>query len=586
MRRVLLLLGVLAFIGVTSAQPKVFERVDTSVEPRMGGTFTFGQIGEPRTFNPFVGRETSSTDIYNNIFPWLTNTYSPLGLAREGQFNLEGMLAESWEVQNDGLRVIFNLRRDAQWSDGTPITADDVVFSAMVHADREVNSNSLSSFYLDGEPIVWSKIDDYTVQVDFPQIYALALIQGWPIAPKHIFEQAYNEGRVTELWSLDTPVSQLISGGPFVISEYVPGERVVLTRNENFWGVDEAGRPLPYLDRLVYENVGDTTTALARFLAGEVDYHNATDADQVAQIIERIDGGQLDASIFPNADVTTGTTFIVFNWNNRDPWKAELFRNSLFRQAMAHLIDKDSMLELALGGLGQPQWSPVSIPVAQWFTDDVEKYEFDPARAQQLLASLGFTQRDSAGWLVDGQGRRLEFNLTTNQGNAIRERKSQIFAEDARAIGVRVNYQPIDFNELVRQLTTPDEQGFRDFDAILIGLTGGVEPPLGRNVFEIDGTLHAWNLGPNFEPWELLVDRYSKDAVTTLDVEERRRLYHEMQRIIAQEVPLLYTVAPAWNPGYLNRLGGMFEGEELNSLVGPYPYFFTRPFYPVSVFVE
>ena len=198
------------------------------------------------------------------------------------------------------------------------------------------------------------------------------------------------------------------------------------------------------------------------------------------------------------------------------------------------------------------------------------KFEFNPERAAQLLAEIGFRTKNEDGWLVDASGRVLEFTLFTNQGNNVREKIAQIFTEDARAIGVKVNFTPIDFNELVRKILNT-----RDFDAILVGLTGGIEPAFSRNVWELDGALHMWNYGPEFESFEILIDKLMKQGATTLDQEKRREIYVQFQKVVAENLPLIYTVAGAYNPARLKRLGGVFGEEDLNSFVGQFPYIET-----------
>lgn len=569
----LLVFGMLALAGLSLAQNKTFKGTEAG---KAGGAFRVSAISDPRTWNPFVARETSSTDIIQYFFPVLT-IYGPYDLRPEGS------LATNWEVRNNGLTVIFNLRKDAKWSDGQAINADDVIFSATVHADQRVNSNSRSSFILDGAPIRWTKVDNDTVRADFPKPYAPALIQGWYIVPEHIFGPAYRAGvpQLQALWNLDTPANQIVSGGPFLLDQYVKGERVVLRKNPNYWGVDDKNNKVAFLDRFTFTIVANTEAQLARFLAGETDLYAAPDGDKVAQVLQRIRGGQLQGQIFPNADVTTGTNFIVFNWNNKDRAKENLFRQVKFRRAMAHLMDKNSMIEVAQGGLGKPQWSPISLPVKQFYTDNVAKYEFNPQRATQLLAELGFRTKNREGFLVNAAGQVLEFNLATNQGNTLRERIAQIFTEDARKAGVRVNYRPVDFNELVRQLTTPNADGTRDFDAILIGLTGGIEPAFSRNVWELNGSLHAWNQGvgganpPRIEAFEILIDKLMKQGATTLDPAARRNIYVQFQQVVAENLPLIYTTAPAYNPARLNRLGGLFAQADVNAIVGQYPYIET-----------
>lgn len=572
MRTVLLLVLLLSGLGLAQA-PKVFKGTEAG---KVGGLIRTSNISDPKTFNPFVAKETSSTDIIGMILPGLMQ-FDPYTLQPEGY------LVKSWEIRNGGLTIIFRLEPGARWSDGRPITADDVVFSATVHADPKVNSNSRTSFVLDGKPIRWSKVDTYTVRADFPKVYAPALLQGWFIVPEHVFGDAYRAGKVTELWGVDAKPGEIVAGGPFVLGSYVKGERVVLERNNNFWGVDEKGLKLPYLSRYTWTIVTNQEAQLARFLAGEQDIYLAPDADKVAQVLDRVRGGRLKAEIYPNADVVGSTNFIVFNWNNKDAFKARLFRTLKFRQAMAHLTDKQSMIEVALGGLGRPLWSPIIAPAKQFFTEDVVKYAFNPARAAALLAEMGFRAKNRDGWLVNAQGQVLEFSLVTNQGNTVREKMAQIFAEDARKAGVKVNFRPLDFNELVRQLTTPNSDGTRDFDAILIGLTSGPEPDTGRNTWLLGGPLHAWNLGPKatYEPFEVLIDKLFTQGATTLDQAQRRAAYVQFQRVVAENLPFVYLVAPAYNPARLERAGGLFDRGNIRSVFssgpaqGQYPYLET-----------
>jgi peptide/nickel transport system substrate-binding protein len=569
----LALLGTVVLGNLALAQPKVFKGTDAG---KFAGAFRNSSISDPKTFNPFVARETSSTDIITTMLPGLTQ-FDPYSLQPEGY------LAKSWEVRNGGLTVVFKLEPGAKWSDGKTISADDVIFSATVHADPKVNSNSRTSFVLDGKPIVWSKVDATTVKADFPKTFAPALLQTWLIVPKHIFEESYKAGKVTELWGVDTKPDQLVAGGPFLLESYAKGERVTLKKNPNFWGVDEKGNKLPYLERYTWSIVPNQEAQLARFIGGEQDIFLPADADKVAQILDRIKSGRLKAEIFPNADVLGSTNFVVFNWNNKDAAKGETFRQLKFRKAMAHLMDKKAMIEVAMGGLGRPLWSPIVAPAKQFFTDEVVKFEYSPQKAVQLLAEMGYNKKDKDGFLVNSAGKRLEFNLTTNQGNSVREKMAQLFAEDANKVGVKVNFRPVDFNELVRQLTTPGADGNRDFDAILIGLTSGPEPDSGRNTWLMNAPLHAWNLGPKarFEPFELLIEKVFTQGATTLDQAKRRQAYVQFQKVVAENLPLIYLVSPSYNPARTDRSGGLFDKGGIRSVFssaasqGQYPYLET-----------
>ncbi|MBB6099577.1 peptide/nickel transport system substrate-binding protein [Deinobacterium chartae] len=562
MKRIALVGISLALMGFAAAQEKVVK--PTTATPKTGGTYRNSFLGDPKTFNPFVTKDNTSTTVIGAFLS---------GLMQYDPYTQEVIpdLAASYKIENGGRRIIFNLRKGVKWSDGKPFTADDVIFSAQVHADPKVNSNNISSFNINGKAVKWTKVDADTVRADFPTVYAPALLQAWPIAPRHIFEPAYKAGKVTELWGVGTDPKDLVGVGPFLLSRYVKGERLEFTANPNTYVKDDKGRKAPYLRGYTTQILGDQNAQLAKFLAGDLDAFNAANADQVASVLAKTKSG-LNATILPNADTTFGTEFIVFNWNNKDAAKAKLFRQTKFRQAMAHLVNKKDMVEIAMGGLGQPQWSPVSLGAKQFIKSNVKKYEYNTAQALKLLGELGYRKKNAQGILVDAQGKPLSFTFVTNQGNIVREKIAQIFAEDLKKVGIDVRYRPIDFNEMVRQLTTPDDKGLRDFDAILIGLTGGVEPAFSRNTWELNGTLHMWNLGgKNPESWEVLIDKVVKEGATTLDLKKRQAAYNKWQDLVAEHLPVIYTVSPAYNPAFNNRLGGLFDRKDINNFAGIFP---------------
>ena len=285
---------------------------------------------------------------------------------------------------------------------------------------------------------------------------------------------------------------------------------MVLKRNPSFgeWNKDEAGNPLPYLDRYEIRIVKDVNAALAEFLAGNIDIFNPSTVDQISQIRQAVQQGRLDATIKVNASPVASSQFMVFNWNKAsDPFKQSLFRSDKFRRAMSHLVNRQAVIDIVYGGLGIPMYSSVYPVLTQWINPKVPKYEYDPKQAAKLLAELGFTKKDREGYLVDSKGRRIEFNLATNAGNTQREQIAKLIVDEAKKVGVKVNFQAIDFNTLVGQLLSsgPD----RPFDAIIIGLTGGgLDWPFGSNVVPCKGNLHMWNKsGQCLDPRETLMEK-------------------------------------------------------------------------------
>ena len=162
---------------------------------------------------------------------------------------LEPRLAVDW-ASPDGLAWTMNLRRDVTFSDGAPFTSADVVFSFAVLYDERVQSPLAGSLMIDGRPITVSAPDPHTVVVTLPSPYApgLSLLDSLPILPSHTLKPALDSGTFREAWSTSAAPSEIVGLGPFVLREYVPGERLVFARNPRFWITDAAGGRLPYLD--------------------------------------------------------------------------------------------------------------------------------------------------------------------------------------------------------------------------------------------------------------------------------------------------------------------------------------------------
>ena len=566
MKKALTLL-LIALVALALGQEKVFKGAEVG---KTGGTFRFTTSQDLTTFNPFVARTDASGDIMRWLYPILTAT-SPYTFAPEGY------LASSWQIDSAGRAITFKLRSGAKWSDGQTLDADDVVFSAMVYSDPKVNSPRRSMFLVDGELIKWTKIDATTVRAELPKPYAPALLQNWPIAPEHIFGEAYKTGKLAEVYGLDTPPASIVAGGPWMMESYTKGKQIVHKLNPLYWGTDEKSNKVPYLERWIVSIVPTPEARLAKFLAGETDLYEAPNADAVAAVSEAIKSGKLKGAIYPNAASSIFTNVMIFNWNNKDSFKAQLFRQLTFRKAMAHLVNKQAMVEIGLGGLGRVQWSPFSPANPTFFSEDVVKYEYNPPKASALLAELGFRNKNPEGFLTNAEGKVLELNFATRKDTIPSQKMAQIWTEDARKVGVKVNYQAVEFSELVRVLSNPNPDGTRDFDAISIGLGYGPDPAYYSGAYRIGGGQHSWNMGPgaSYEPFEVLMDKLMVQGASTFDLAERKRIYTEFQQVAAENLPFIYMVTQAYNAAWSARMGGIFPKEQFNFFSGTVPYIET-----------
>lgn len=586
MKRLLAVLSLLVFAALAFAQDEQLEVTENPFvypanwsstapgEAKMGGQFRSYSISDFDSFNPFT--VSSSPDLPND---GMTNGDGNNGLVRRNPNNLQEWvpyMAESYEVSDDGTVYTFKIRKGMRFSDGEEITAEDWVTSFKITTDPDVGANAYSNWFIEDKPITVSSSGDYELTITFPQPDAGALsIAAYTPWPAHIFGPVYDEGgaaAITEMWTLSEDPKNFVSPGPFVPTAYTPGERATFERNPYFgtWNVDSEGNQLPYLDGLAVTLVADLNGALAEYLGGNIDLFGPSTVEQIQQIQQSTKAGQLDATLLPNKSGQASSLWITFNWNHADaPFKQELFRNQKFRYAMSHLVDREAMVRLVYGGLAQPIYGGVYPVLDEWINPETPTYPYDPAEATKLLGELGFTERDSEGYLINKDGRRVSFNLITNSGNDQREQAAQIFADTAKEAGVQVNVRPIAFEVLVNQLTAQADE--RGFDAILLGLTGGdIDWPFGSNVTPCGTNLHAFNYpvdGKCLTTREISAERLYYQGRKQLDVEERRQTGFELQKIWSELQGFIYLVGPSYNPTWNNRVGGNYSEEIITSLL-------------------
>ena len=543
---------VLLLFGSVVAQPLVRPARYGGADPgaQSGGTLVLGTVDLPTTFNPFTARILSDAFRINILLPSLV-AFNGASLSYECYLCLDFTISE------DGKTVTYTLRDGVQWSDGEAITVDDVLYSIELHANPDINSRSISKFALSGEAISWERIDDSTLVQSMPQVDAAALdLANFPIVPEHVFRPVFESGgaaAIQEVWNVNTPPSELVSGGPFMVGAFRINEELVLVRNPSYFVQDEAGTPLPYLDEIRVKTGSDSNALLAAFLAGEIDVFQAELIDEVVAINDAIDAGRVDAILLPNAAFTAVTSTVHPNYQNTDPFKVELFRDVRFRRAISHLIDRESIIELALGGLGTPLYGPFSSGNTRFYNDDAfvegeSKFSFDPEAAAALLAELGFSERNADGLLVDGEGRTIGFNILGNASEPVQRVAGQIVTEDMREAGIDVTVTIADTGSVVAPaMRNFDDDGNRSFDFMFTNFGGVADPPTRRNLYNLDGRARLWNLPPpgatvpqRVEPYEERLEELMFAALGTFDEAERRAIYTDFQREAASNLPLIY----------------------------------------------
>lgn len=562
-RRVLgILLTSLCLFSLTAcASPEIQNQVVLSI------------LSDPKTFNAVLSQE--SPNIFGLTYEGLI-TENPLTAEKEPA------LAESWEVSDDKLTITFTLREGLKWSDGTPLTADDVVFSYNdLYLNEKIPNNYRDSFRVgrSGDFPTIRKLDDRRIEFKITEPFAPFLDNASvPILPAHILrktvENTDQQGSPQFLttWGTDTPPEQIIVNGPYQLKEYVTSQRLIFEKNPYYWKKDSQGNQLPNINRVVWAIVESTDTSLLQFRSGSLDSINVT-PEYFSLLKQEEERGNFTVY---NGGPADGTTFLSFNLNQGkrngnplvDPVKSAWFNNINFRKAVAYGIDRPRIINNIYRGLGAPQDTPISVQ-SPYYDQSVEGYNYNPEKAKKLLIEAGF-KYNQAGELLDSQGNRVQFSLITNAGNKIREAMGAQIKEDLRKLGMQVDFTPLAFNVLVDKLSNT-----LDWEAHIIGFTGGNEPH-SPNIWYTDGNLHMFNQKPQpgtpeiagrvVNDWERKIENLYIQGSQELDMEKRKKIYDQAQELVSEYLPFIYLV----NPYSLASVRNRFDGIRYSPLGGAF----------------
>jgi len=301
--------------------------------------------------------------------------------------------------------------------------------------------------------------------------------------------------------------------------------------------------------------VQDQNAEYLRYLSGQIDVYGPR-TEEVSPLLDKVKNKELGITV-QQIGIDTGSLFFTFNRNPRhyvkngvtNP-KLDWFTDLKFLQAMAHMMDKKSMIDLVFHQLAVPAVANISPENKIFHNPNLKDYDYDPKLAADMLEAAGY-HLAKPGVRTDPKGNRLEFDLTTNTGTPERNEMCTIFKQDVESLGIKVNYRPLEFTTLVDKL----DSSF-DWDCVLIGFTGGIEPNDGANFYRSSGNLHLWN--PNqpkpAAPWEAEIDTLLDQGASEMDPNRRAPYYWRIQQILHDQLPILETVRQQRYSSWKNSL--------------------------------
>ena len=584
MKRILLSFVLAAFVGLAAAQTEteVFTWPEAyAPSAPQGGTIEETAFGDITTLNPYLTSSATETVILGMYAgpgiiyrDWVGNrTFKD----DEGNYNL--LFASNIEEVQPEQEFVITLKQGWQWSDGTEMTADDAIAARTIIGDPEVEANEFSCSVVDEDPVVYEKIDTYQYRITLPkpQVNALA-IKDCGIMPAHIFMPVYEangaEG-VKAMWGVDTDPSEIVSGGPYTLTEFRQGERVVLTKNPTYGEQVQAanGDPIPGPDQWVVTFAADRNAQLGLVTTGQSDMYYPTTVDELRAVQEAVQSGAIPGQLFANIGPGSYTDYLFYNFNNTDECKANMFREPAFRQAINVMIDRQALINAALGGLGVAGYDYNTAASAPFDASFLEPFEYNPERGVELLNSIGFTETGTDGVLMNPDtGCRVEFDVQFNSGNNRRAQEALVMSQTMAPYGVQVNPQEVSVEIWGDSWSGTTLPRAHDFDAQIGALVGGdVDNPSGINVFRLASNLNGWNKSTTeVAPWEILMDRLTVQMNDTLDLDERVQVYNERAELMREYLPLTPLISPSFS--LYENMGNIWPEEALdsNSIQDPY----------------
>ncbi|MGW8313455.1 MAG: peptide-binding protein [Desulfuromonadales bacterium] len=484
-----------------------------AAKPVHGDTFIEASIGEPNNLLPVLSSDSASSDINGLVYN---------GLVRyDKNLQLEGELAESWDISDDRLTITFHLRKGVTWHDGAPFTSADVLFTYQMYIDPKVPTSYAEDFLQVAKA---EAVDPYTFRVTYKEPFAPALESwGTAIQPKHLLEgQEITKSPLTR-----SPVGT----GPYKFVKWDAGEKIELLANPDYF------EGQPYIHRVVYRVIPDTSTQFLELQSGGLDMMGLTPI----QFKTQTDTPAFTRNFNKYSYLSFSYTYLGYNLNK------PLFQDQRLRQAISYAINKQEIIDGVLLGLGEIATGPYK-PDTWVYNKNVKRYPYDPDRSKSLLAEAGWTDSDGDG-ILDKDGQKLAFTIVTNQGNDLRSKTAEIIQRRLKEVGIAIEIRVVEWATFLKEFIFPG-----NFDATILGWSGGPEPDQ-YNIW------HSSKTAPrelNFIKYKNPeVDKLLEQGRRTFDQSERKKIYDRFQEILAEEQPYTFLYVADALPAVAKRFRGI-----------------------------
>lgn len=465
-----------------------------------GGTLIDASTAEPSGLIFMVAGESAAAAISGNIFNKL--------LKYDKNLDLEGELAENWQISTDQKTVTFKLKPNLKWADGKPLTSADVLFTWKLVTDEKTRSPYASDYQLVKKAAV---PDALTFSVTYDQAYAPALDSwaGLQILPKHLLE---NQDIHTTAFARNPVGSHY-----YKLDSWTHGENLKLSRNPtSVLGTAK-------IDKLVTRIIPDNSAQFLELMADNIDLM-VLDPIKYSRIIPARPELQKKLALYK--ELGNSYTYLGFNLKHKP------FDDIRVRKAINYAIDKQEIIDGVYLGLGINIASPYK-PGTRWSNPDLQPYSYDPNKAKALLKEAGFVDSDGDG-ILEHDGKPFSFEIITNQ-NKEREKSAVLIQRRLKDIGIDVQIRAIEWASFISRFIKTG-----DFDAVVLGWGLGLDP----DQFSI------WHSSQN-QPGQFnfigynnpQIDKLLEQGRLEMDVDKRMKIYHEFAKVLLEDSPIIYLSA-------------------------------------------
>jgi len=481
-------------------------------EIKRPNTVTVGSLADAKRLLPLLASDSASGDISGWIYNGLTKY--------DKNITITGDLAESWDISPDGLQIIFHLRNGVLWHDGVEFTAGDVLFTYSTVTDPKIPTPYSSNF---GPVSTVEVMDKYTVKVVYKEPFAPSLESwGMGILPKHVLE---GKDITNEYYSRNP-----IGTGPYKLKEWVTGQKIVLEAFEGYF----EGRPR--IDKYMARVIPDTATMFLELKFGGIDFMGLTPPQYKLQAETEFFNKYFQKFRYPSF----GYTYLGYNL--LDP----KFSDKRVRQALTCAINKKDIIAGVLLGYGTPCTGP--FPPESWaYNPKVKDFEYNLQKAEKLMVEAGWKKGPNG--LLEKEGKPFEFTVLVNQGNDARMKTAQIIKENLKKIGVTMNIKVLEWQAMLHEFIDK-----KRFEAVIMGWGLSRDPDM-FDIWHSSKTKEGEFNFISFRNEE--VDSLLLEGRRTFDFEKRKKIYHMIHEILADEQPTTFLFVPDALPVLHKRFKGV-----------------------------